>query len=60
MHEMSKCASQICPHLSWEWMFYLFGAMGFAWATVWSFQYADARGSTIDEESFVDPPKVSH
>ncbi|GFS13599.1 sodium-dependent phosphate transport protein 1, chloroplastic [Elysia marginata] len=51
-------ASLVCPHLSWPWMFYLFGMMGLLWVVVWHMMYTETRG-TLDEE-FVDPPKVSN
>lgn len=47
---------QLCPHLDWEWMFYLFGFMGFVWVFLWMVMYKEIRTST--EEDFVDPPKV--
>lgn len=51
-------ASVVCPHLSWPWMFYLFGLMGFVWVGVWYTMYAESRG--ILEEEFVEPPKVNN
>jgi hypothetical protein len=47
---------QICPQLSWQWMFYSFGAMGFLWVFFWIFMYREVRGSF--EEEFIQPPKV--
>ncbi|XP_060560483.1 uncharacterized protein LOC132720372 [Ruditapes philippinarum] len=51
-------ASVICPHLSWRWMFYSFGSIGFIWVFFWLYIYKEPRGS-IDEE-FVEPPKVNN
>lgn len=51
-------ASVICPHLSWRWMFYLFGSVGFLWIFVWMYCYRESRGA--QDEEFVDPPKVSN
>ncbi|XP_041356642.1 sialin-like [Gigantopelta aegis] len=51
-------AAVVCPHLSWQWMFYLFGFMGFVWVLVWLVMYPDTLGS-LDEE-FVEPPKVNN
>lgn len=51
-------ASVLCPHLDWEWMFYLFGFMGFVWVFLWMVMYKEIRTST--EEDFVDPPKVNN
>lgn len=51
-------ASLLCPHLSWPWMFYLFGFMGFIWVISWMFLYKEVRGTM--EEEFVDPPKVNN
>jgi len=51
-------ASVICPHLSWEMMFYLFGALGFMWVFIWLYVYKDTRGSDVEE--FIEPPKVNN
>nr|KAG5691485.1 hypothetical protein BaRGS_026260 [Batillaria attramentaria] len=53
-------AALVCPHLPWEWMFYVFGMGGLVWLAVWLFMYTEKR-STLDlEEEFVDPPKVNN
>ncbi|XP_052066055.1 sialin-like [Mytilus californianus] len=51
-------ASVILPHMSWPWMFYLFGFMGIFWVLAWAVLYQEARTST--EEEFIEPPKVSN
>ncbi|XP_046330197.1 sialin-like [Haliotis rubra] len=51
-------AAVVCPHLTWPWMFYLFGFLGFIWAFIWLLLYKEARGSS--DEEFVEPPKVNN
>ena len=48
---------QICPHLAWRWMFYLFGFTGFMWVIVWLCCYKDTK-VVGDVEEFIEPPKV--
>ncbi|ELU04684.1 hypothetical protein CAPTEDRAFT_173625 [Capitella teleta] len=50
-------AALVCPHLPWPWMFYSFGALGFAWVILWMVLYTEVRGPT--EEEFIQPPKVN-
>lgn len=49
-------AAVVCPHMSWQWMFYSFGALGFLWVISWVCLYREVRGSF--EEEFIQPPKV--
>lgn len=51
-------ASIICPHLSWQWMFYFFGSLGVLWVVLWTLLYKEVRGPF--EEEFVEPPKVNN
>lgn len=50
-------ATLVCPHLNWQWTFYLFGSMGFIWVGAWILMYREARGP-LHEEEFIQPPKV--
>lgn len=52
------CATLICPHLHWQWSFYLFGLMGFSWVIVWLCLYREKRGFMDDE--FIQQPKVNN
>ena len=42
--------------MPWQWMFYTFGLLGFAWVLLWVVLYREVRGPT--EEEFIQPPKV--
>lgn len=49
-------AALVCPHLSWKWMFFSFGSLGFVWVLFWVIFYREVRGPL--EEEFIQPPKV--
>lgn len=52
-------ASVLCPYLSWQTGFYLFGTLGIVWVLIWLLFYNDGATSTQDEiPLFV--PKVTN
>ena len=51
---------QVCPHLPWEWMFYLFGVGGLVWLLAWLSLYSEKRSTSDLEEEFIEPPKVGY
>ena len=51
-------AAIICPHLSWRWMFFLFGSFGFIWVLVWVFSFKEIRIAVEDDDFIIVPPKV--
>lgn len=48
-------ATLLCPHMDWQWSFYIFGVMGLVWCVVWMVVYVEVR--PVDQE-FVQPPKL--
>lgn len=52
-------AAFICPHLSWRWMFLLFGSSGFIWVLVWIFSFKEIRIITEDDDFIIIPPKLT-
>ena len=44
-------AALLCPHLTWEWMFYTFGALGLAWVCIWMIYYVDISDGSTDADA---------
>lgn len=44
-------AALLCPHLTWECMFYTFGALGLAWVCVWVMYYVDTSDGSHDPDA---------
>lgn len=53
-------AAFMCPHLSWRWMFILFGSTGFIWVAIWIFSFKEIRIITEDDDFIIIPPKLTN
>lgn len=47
----------MCPHLTWQTSFYLFGSLGIVWVFIWILFYNDST-SPIQDEIPIFVPKV--
>ena len=49
---------QVCPHIAWRFVFFVFGFMGFFWTFMWIATYRDfaiSMANLGDEEAFIHP-----
>ncbi|CAF0769657.1 unnamed protein product [Brachionus calyciflorus] len=53
-------AAIICPHLTWRWMFLLFGSIGFFWVSIWIFSFREIKIITEDDDFIIIPPKLTN